>query len=257
MPKTQAPFFFAHANGFPGASYSPLFDALKPGELQFTDSISENPEEIRPRLWPLAARLEREIEQRFDSPIIGVGHSLGAILTFLVAKKRPELFEHIILMDPPFFRPWKRFLVAHIRKVGLGNLVPVAAKAAKRRNRFSSPEEAKAYFAEKRLFRDCHPDTIDQYVEHGLVKKGEGWELRIPPEFERAVYLNLPFRLDYQELIVPSSFLYSGQYDVLSKADVAWLKSSFSKTRFFEIEGSHMFPMEQPEAVGKLIKTLT
>ena len=35
------------------------------------------------------------------SAIIGIGHSLGGILTFLAAYRRPELFKGIIMLDPP------------------------------------------------------------------------------------------------------------------------------------------------------------
>jgi pimeloyl-ACP methyl ester carboxylesterase len=254
LTHTDKPIFFAHANGFPGGSYTPLFEALKPYEVSFIDSISENVFEVKPRLRPLVARLEASIVERFSEPVIGVGHSLGGILMFFVAKKKPELFRHLILLDPPFFRPAKAYLVSHIRKLGLGNVVPVAAKAATRRNIFSSQEEAATYFAEKSLFRYAYPDTITHYVAHGLVREGDLWRLRIPPEFERAVYLNLPYRLEYPKLQVPSTFLYGQHHDVLSKKDIRWLKRYFSKTTFIEIPGSHMFPLEKPGLVAENIK---
>jgi pimeloyl-ACP methyl ester carboxylesterase len=251
---SHKPIFFAHANGFPGGSYSPLFEALKPYEASYVDSISEDIEEVQPRLKPLAAKLEKVIEQRFDQPIIGMGHSLGAILMFFVAIERPELFQHVVLMDPPFFRPAKRLLVSNVRKVGLGNIVPVAAKAAKRRYEFDSPEEAEAYYSERGLFKFTHPETVPLYVRHGLIRDESSWKLRIPPDFERAVYLNLPYKLDYHRLQVPSSFLYGNRHDVLSKADIRWLKGTFTSTQFIEVEGSHMFPLERPGLVAEVLK---
>lgn len=251
---SHKPIFFAHANGFPGGSYTPLFEALKPYEIAYVNSISEDIEEVQPGLKPLVTKLEKEIEQRFDRPIIGMGHSLGGILMFFVAKKRPELFEHLVLMDPPFFRPLKRFFVAHIGKTGFGNIVPVAAKAAKRRNEFSSPEEAEAYYAGRGLFKHTHPDTVPFYVKHGLVQKDSSWKLSIPPAFERAVYLNLPYKLDYDELQVASTFLYGTRHDVLSKTDIRWLKGNFTDTQFIEVEGSHMFPLERPGLVAEVLK---
>lgn len=254
LSKQTAPIFFAHANGFPGGSYQPLFDAMKPLQVYFIDNISDNIEEVFPRLKPLVKKLEGEIRNRFDRPIIGIGHSLGGILMFFVAKKNPELFEQVIFLDPPFFRPSKRLLVGTVGKIGLGDVVPVAKLAANRREFFSSQEKAETYFKSKRLFKRAHPDTARHFVKHGLVPEEKKWRLRIPPAFERAVYLNLPITLGDKQLEIPSHFLYATGHDVLSARDLRWLKRNFSETEFIPIEGNHMFPLEAPEAVANEIR---
>ncbi|MFK7971619.1 MAG: alpha/beta fold hydrolase [Bacteroidia bacterium] len=251
--KLNAEILFAHANGFPGGSYQPLFDAMAPHKVHAIASISEDIADVRPRLRPLADILEARIRRDFDKPIIGMGHSLGGVLMYLVAKRDPALFSQLILMDPPFFRPSKRLLVGTVGKVGLGNIVPVARLAAKRRSRFSSHKAAEAYFSDKKFFQRTHPDTVRHYVAHGLVEEGDGFRLRIPPEFERAIYLNLPVFLGKKVVDVPSTFLYATRHDVLSKRDVQWLKRYFSQTTFIPMEGSHMFPLEQPEAVANAV----
>lgn len=227
---------------------------MQPWEVDFIGSISNDIEDVKPRLAPLIVKLEQEIRDRYDRPIIGIGHSLGGVLMFFVAKKEPQLFERVIFLDPPIFRPSKLLLVGTVGKIGLGNIVPVAKLAANRRNEFSSIEEAEAYFASKSLFKRTHPATAHHYAKHALMQAAGGYRLLISPAFERAVFLNLPISLGKKTLEIPSHFFYASRHDVLSKRDIFWLKENFTSTSFSPIEGSHMFPLEKPEVLANEIK---
>ncbi len=85
---------FAHANGFPALTYNKLFSNLKENfEVNYLTRHAHNPIFPVTDGWHrLADELREEIIRRYDKPIIGIGHSLGGILHFLVAVEHPELY---------------------------------------------------------------------------------------------------------------------------------------------------------------------
>ena len=87
--------FFAHANGFPSPSYAPFFEALQAHDhtVDFIETVGLNPDFPITNNWPhLVRELEREIESRHQEPVVGIGHSLGGMLSYLLAQQRPDLY---------------------------------------------------------------------------------------------------------------------------------------------------------------------
>ena len=93
---------FSHANGFPAKTYSVLFEHLKDHTISVIDNLAEN--RVAPAInWHDLTEDVLESVGKFKEPVIGVGHSLGAMLTLLAAAKKPDIFQTIILLDPPLF----------------------------------------------------------------------------------------------------------------------------------------------------------
>ena len=94
------PLHFAHGNGFPPATYRKLIETLR----RDSHVVSM---EARP-LWPgsdpqslsnwpdLARDLKEELERRGLRGSVGVGHSLGAVVTLLAAAEDPGLFKAVV-----------------------------------------------------------------------------------------------------------------------------------------------------------------
>ncbi|EKE22879.1 MAG: Hydrolase, partial [uncultured bacterium] len=90
---------FAHANGVPSKVYQKLFD-----ELQDDYDIIYVPLLGRDKRYPVDNHWKSLTRQVIDSivrqsqgrPVIGLGHSLGSVLTFQAALQRPELFSQMI-----------------------------------------------------------------------------------------------------------------------------------------------------------------
>ncbi|MDF1638071.1 alpha/beta fold hydrolase, partial [Alcanivorax jadensis] len=90
---------FAHANGIPGHSYdtflAPLADEF---DVIIIDRLGHNP------AYPVDAdwhSLSLELEARLESlpkPLVGAGHSLGSVVMYLVAQRRPEWFSALIML---------------------------------------------------------------------------------------------------------------------------------------------------------------
>ena len=245
--------FFSHANGFPARTYDYFLRKLHPFAVDYVPVLGDHTPAPLRHWRSLTHELINAIESRHSAPVIGLGHSLGAVLTLWAAASRPDLFSRVILMDPPLFVPTKRWLLAGITALGLAPwLNPVAQKARNRRQHFTSLAEAEAYWRPKPLFRDFHPQCFQDYVAHALQPDQDGFSLRFPAEREYRLFLCAPLRIGPQPP-VPSHFVHSTAGKVLRPADLAWLKKHFPSMTFVPAKGGHMFPLEQPEATAAMI----
>jgi len=150
-----------HANGFCAGTYSPfvryLLDDLHiiAGDVRGHGG-SDLPNLKRIHHWNIFADdLKTLIEQTMSPPIIGLGHSLGAVTTYMAAATYPRLFSCIILLDPPIFPRRLLWLVAVMKWLGLAGNIPLARKARRRRKSFQSKKAAL-----KRKIADCELATI-------------------------------------------------------------------------------------------------
>ena len=83
------PVFFAHANGFPSATYGKLFAALG-ADFQVThlEQHAHDPRFPVTDNWPnLVDELIHHLREQ-PEPVWGVGHSLGGVLHYHAAENR-------------------------------------------------------------------------------------------------------------------------------------------------------------------------
>src|SRR3546814_15741374 len=83
--------FFAHANGFPSATYGKLFAALAPQyEVAHLELHGHDPRFPADDNWHnLVDELIHHLEQQ-PEPVWGVGHSLGGVLHLHAALRCPQ-----------------------------------------------------------------------------------------------------------------------------------------------------------------------
>lgn len=252
------PIHFSHANGFPAACYQPFFSHLSPHPISYVPILGMGNYPVKRSWRPLVDEIIADIEAKHQEPVIGIGHSLGAVATFWAAIKRPDLFHQIIMMDPPLFG-WKlRTMMAISRTLGIQDrFVPIIRNAKKRRDHFESREEALTYFQPKYLFKEFPAKSLQAYIDHGLKPAASGGlELVIPKSLEAAVFASSPIWIGSAELKMSSHYLYASKGVLRSPDVVAEHKRRFSHTTFIEVSGKHMFPLEQPERTAKLILEL-
>jgi pimeloyl-ACP methyl ester carboxylesterase len=114
---------FAHANGFPPGTYRKLIDELTNHRHVF--SMAARPLWPDSRLqalrdWsPLAEDLRAELNRRGVRGIVGVGHSLGAVISLLAAAADPGLFSAVIAVDPIIFTGARTLFWGVAKKLGL------------------------------------------------------------------------------------------------------------------------------------------
>lgn len=253
-PKIQ----FAHANGFPARTYSKLFSYLENDfEINFIERHGHNPQFLVSDSWEfLAKELQIEIENRYKGePIIGIGHSLGGILHFLVASEHPRLYSQIILLDAPILSRFSSFALKNLKSLNMIDRFSPAKITRFRRNLWKNQEEAVEHFRQKPKFAAFDEDVLRDYVKHGTVECEKGIELFFKPSIEAKIYQTIPHNLPKIGKTFDLPINYIGGTNSL-EAKLAGFKSMKKRfnIKFDFIEGSHLFPFENPKATAVAIQ---
>lgn len=248
---------FAPANGFPGESYRSLF---KPLETHFNvvklDRLGHNPKYPVENNWHhLADELIEHLETRCGStPVIGVGHSLGGVVTYLAALKAPERFQQLLLLDPPLMTGLDSLGLKLAKRLGFIDKVTPARLSLGRRSTWPDQDSAAAYFKSKKLFSRFDPQALADYVAAGTeADPKQGIRLRFEPQIEVAIFRSLADHLtgSQRKLKVPASLIRGTESDLMTVAREKKIrKMGF---RCYQVPGGHMFPMENPEMTRKVL----
>jgi pimeloyl-ACP methyl ester carboxylesterase len=248
---------FTHANSFPAKTYSKLFSYLEDEfEIGYLKRHAHNP------LFPVTDGWERlrdelrvEIEKRYTQKIIGVGHSLGGILHFLVAVKNPELYKAIVLLDAPIISRLSSVGVKILKRFNLIEKYTPAHMTRFRRAFWQTKEEAFEHFKKKEKFASFDADVLRDYVEHGTTETEKGFKLSFSPKIEADIYRTIPDNLPKYsgKLKVPAAYIGGTHSREAQLARISFMKKHLPFTFEF-IEGSHLFPLEKPQQTAELIK---
>jgi pimeloyl-ACP methyl ester carboxylesterase len=253
-----------HANGFCAGTYSPFVKYLL-DDLQVIASDvrghggSELPDTKPIRHWNVFADdLKILIEQIMSPPIVAMGHSLGAVTTYIAAATYPELFSCIILLDPPIFPQRLLQLVAAMKWLGLGGKIPLARTARRRKKIFESKREALQRFASGRgIFKSWSQEFVEAYLECGLLEKdAETAVLKCDPELEAQIFESIPLDVwNYAKKISCPVLAIRGEHSDTFKADAAErLKHKILDYELAVIaEAGHFVPMGKPAECARLI----
>jgi len=244
---------FSHGNGFPSSSYSYLFELLDNVQVNFIEKTGHGDYPLNKDLYNFADELIESIETAYSEPIIGLGHSLGGVVTLLAASERPDLFKKVIVLDPVLFSKRKRYVIWLLIKLGFTDWLGVTKKAKKRRTHFSNLEEVRNSYQEKTLFKRFHNKCFEDYLEHGFTQSEEGVELAFSSKIEadifRYIQTKVPANLDKLDGVL----IYGNHSDTFQKSDMKWWKRNFPNFEIISFEGGHLFPFENPEETAKLL----
>ncbi|MDO4223513.1 MAG: alpha/beta hydrolase, partial [Acinetobacter sp.] len=164
---------FSHATGMPVPVYRTLLQQLE----QHYDVITSPTLGIDQR-YPIDAHWQSLTQQVIDSivtqaqgrKVIGVGHSLGAALTFLASYQRPELFEQNVLLDPPLIlgmASLQLHYAKYFNRVMLDKITP-AHLSIKRREHWQSREQAGEMLRPKGFYKDFDERCFQDYLKYAL-----------------------------------------------------------------------------------------
>ncbi|WP_305857132.1 alpha/beta fold hydrolase [Balneatrix alpica] len=252
---SQKTLFFAHANGFPMGSYRKLLEQLTPYyTVQGIDRIGHDPRFPVTNNWlKLKDELLWHLRQQ-TTPVIGVGHSLGGMLTYMAALEQPELFQRIVLLDVPLLTRWEEWFLRLAKRSGWIDRLTPAGRTVARRRHWSSAEEAFKWFRQKPTFAAFDEDCLRDYIAAGTVNSASGIELSFDPAIELAVYRTLPHHLSRycRQLKVPVTVICGLQSDTVRPYQRrAMAKRSGVKVEV--VDGGHLFPLEQPVLTAEYI----
>jgi pimeloyl-ACP methyl ester carboxylesterase len=249
---------FASANGFPPGSYRKLIQTLTPR----THVVSVESRWLVPGMPPrsmrdwedLADDLAGALLAKGLSGVVGVGHSMGGVVTMLAAVKHSGLFRGVVMLDPVLFTGARALSIQALGLFGLRGRVPPASLAYRRREHWNSREEAATSYRKKALFRHFDPDCFQDYLTHGFTDvPGGGVRLTMPTAWEARMFETAPHspwrRL--REVKVPMLVLRAKDSDTLSPEALARVRRTRPEIHTEEMPGTHLFPLEQPEACGR------
>ncbi|XID75516.1 alpha/beta fold hydrolase [Alkanindiges sp. WGS2144] len=256
---------FAHANGVPSRVYQKLFDALSDEyDVVYLPQIGTDPKYPVTNHWShLVTQVIDSIERQAQGrPVIALGHSLGGLLSFMAAYRRPELMQQLIMLDPPLINGFPS-LGIHLAKLFNPKYVDKVTPAGislYRRDHWESREQAAEKLRTRGFFAHFDPQCFDDYIRYGLIDdpiRG-GVTLTIPKMAEVEIFRNNPslfWLKPRQAPKVPVKLVVGQDSQFLSRGFPQRVKRLLG-IDYIVTEGGHMFPLEHPESVARLIKQL-
>ncbi len=259
------PLHFLHANGYPPGCYKPLLDRLQTQYHVFGMLLrplwqNSNPGEIHN--WkPFTQDLLQLLADTQTEPVIGVGHSIGAIVTLRAALRDPGKFRALVLLDPVLFVPsflvWWNF----IRAIGLGyRLHPMISGALKRRRTFDDLEKVFSRYRTRTVFKYMSDEDLWHYVTGITRKREQGYELVFSPEWEAHIYytglVDFDIWRDLPKLQVPTLFIRGAETDTFLEKAANLIKRKQSGVHIETLEKStHLLPLERPNEVFDIMQS--
>jgi pimeloyl-ACP methyl ester carboxylesterase len=257
---------FLHANGYPPACYKTLLEFLQPQYHVFGMMLrplweNSNPKEITD--WkPFSLDLLQFLASRSSEPVIGVGHSIGAIVTLRAALLEPGKFRALVLIDPVLFVPVFMVRWHIVRLLGLGDrLHPLIPGTKKRRRKFDDLETLFRGYRSRSIFRYMSDENLRRYIEGITQPAPEGrYQLVFPPKWEAQIYRTSMHDFDiWQELPklqVPTLFLRGAETDTFLAGAADRVKRKNPNIRMVVVEKStHILPLERPREVFDIMQS--
>lgn len=264
IDKTDTLIHFAHANGFPSASYKKLFTHLPDKYSVISiDKFAHNPSFPLNDNWenPVLEMINFVEENRQGrEKVVAIGHSFGAVVSYMSVCKRPDLFSSLIMLDPPLIAGLARYVFRFAkRSTRIMDRITPSGLTHTRNRIWHREQDLHAYFAQKKLFKDFDPDCITDYIDAVMEQKDDHFHLSFDVETEANIFRTIPHNLHTYagQLQVPTS-LVTGKY---TDVCVPVLRKPFLKAnpqiQYIEYEkGKHMFPLEFPVEIAALIDTI-
>lgn len=248
---------FSHANGFPSGTYRKFLEDFAPHfEVRAPDMLGHDPRFRVDDNWGnLARELLAWIDVHCDRPVIGVGHSMGAMVTFMAAHLAPEKFRAVVMLDPPIINGWPAVFFQLMKWMGRADEFTPAGRSRNRRSNWPSPEDALADLSRKRLFAAFDPECLRDYVGSVLEPHEGAFRLRYRVEQELAIFRTTPsnpWRF-VRRLRVPGVVIAGAQSDVAMPAHLARLGRWHGMARL-TTTGGHLFPLEHPLDASRLVR---
>ena len=249
-----------HANGFCAALWIPVVEFLRDRfHVVAMDARGHGDSAMPPEgatqesfSWSLMADDVRQVaeillaESGQSQIALGLGHSFGGTLTLAAESRRPGLYDKLVLVDPVV--PPQSWL----SQAKSGNESELVQRARRRRDRWSSRDEARELLSGKALFAEWTPRAFEIYLQEALREApGGGVELKCAPEVEATIFSN-SFSLDLDKVFpavaAETRLLWAarGNFPLEIFEDVC---SRLPHGELVELDAGHLIPMEKPEWV--------
>jgi pimeloyl-ACP methyl ester carboxylesterase len=265
LGETGLPLHFLHANGYPPECYLPLISRL--AEHFQVISMKQRPlwpnsrpEEIAD--WhPLTDDYLRFLDEHPTGTTIGVGHSVGGIVTLRAALRQPNRFRALVLIDPVLFPPY----IIHSWKVicglGLGYQThPLVRAAQKRRSQFDDLERLFNGYRRKPVFKYMDDESLSAYVEGIACPTEHGYKLCYSVEWEMHIYAtsawhDMDLWRGLPHLNNPLLIIRGAETDTFWASTARLVLRNIPQARIVTVpQSTHLVPLERPAEVYNAIQ---
>ena len=275
---------FSHANSFPASTYGVLFKNLKSRgfTVKAIEKFGHDDKYPVTNNWPhLVQQLidftQAEVEKA-GAPAFLVGHSFGGFVSLMAAAHAPHLASGVLLVDAPILGGWRATTLGVIKTAQLVGSVSPGAVSHRRRNSWPSQQAALEHFRGKKAFAKWDPQVLHDYIAHGTHDEDQGRRenevseetnlyssyvvtkkrvLSFDRAIETAIYNTLPDNLDRlfrrHPIKCPVAFM-GGLHSAEMKQVGMAMTEKITRGRVMMLDGSHLFPMEQPIATAAAIE---
>jgi pimeloyl-ACP methyl ester carboxylesterase len=257
------PIVFSHANSFPAGTYRLLFKHLKARGFSVSaiERFGHDPQYPVSNNWPhlvqQLADFARDRVERQGEPVFLVGHSLGGFLSVMAAARHPELARGVLLIDSPLLGGWKANAVGMAKRTQVVGSISPGKVSRQRRFSWASNDEALEHFRKKKSFARWHPEVLQDYITYGLQDHEGKRVLRFDRAVETAIYNTLPHNLgrliSAHPLQCPAAFIGGRDSEEMKQVGMS-MTLRITEGRTMMLDGSHLFPMEQPQATAAAIE---
>lgn len=254
---TRPLIVFSHANGFPSGTYRRFFAGLEAhADILAVDMYGHDPRfPVNDNWGNLARELLAFLDVHAQRPVYGLGHSMGAMVTFMAAHREPRRFRGVIMLDPPIINGWPAYMFQMVKWMGRADDVTPAGKSRNRRSQWPTREEAVADLSRKKLFAQVDPACLRDYVESATEWRDGAFHLRYLVEKELAIFRTTPsnpWRF-LRRLQVPGIIVTGEHSDVAMPAHVTRLHR-WHGLAHRTTPGGHLFPLEHPAEAARIVR---
>lgn len=261
MSESPVTLHFAHANGFPAASYNEVFKRLpKHWQILAKPMFGHDPALPVGRNWEnqVAELLEYVKVNRQGTKVYAVGHSFGAIISFMAACEQPDYFAGLIVIDPPLVLGPGSWLLRGAKLTSYIDKITPAKLAQNRNSQWQADSDLVSYFQQKALFKNMQPACVADYVAAATHHEEGRISLSFRPDVEADIFRNVPHNLDrYKGRLQCPGLLITGAESVVCKPKHWQRFVQQNRIEQTSLPGGHMLPLEFPQDVAdRLTKTI-
>jgi len=262
--KTKAHFYAA--NGYPVQVYEPLMKLLGESfQLEALHNRAQWPNIGQPKKtvrWQTYANdlihfLDSRNGSSVASPIIGIGHSMGATSTIFAAAKRPDLFSQLILIEPAALTQKNSMLMNSIPLSLRRKYIQPGKSTLTRRNRWQDRSVLRSQVGKWKSLAGISPGNLDSFANHLVADKGDEVGLAFPREWEAHNYFH-PSSIwsKLKKVQCPITVIRSEAGMFFDESMWAYWKKLRPQDHVEYIPGyGHLLPLQAPELCADIIKS--
>ena len=251
------PLVLAHAAGFHGRVWQPLAECLGPDfrcvAFDSRGHGDSGPPPGRDFHWRgFALDVLAVVDWLGDEVVFGLGHSSGGAGVLLAEEERAGTFAALYCYEP--------VIVPADPPLGPDAANWLAEGARRRRQEFSSFEEAYAHYAARPPLSTFAPAALKSYVEGGFEPTADGGvRLKCRGEDEALVYEMASAHDGYGRLGMvrcPVTLACGGETDALDARAMQKLADRMPAARVEVVTGlGHFGPFEDPDAFARAVRS--